>query len=123
VISFSQHHVNGLDLAATPLGYLMKQNPGVPDQRQGAHLSRIRITGAPLALQTMYTLSGEDGSWDAVCPLRRRKQGSPAAGASPYDSQFRSCSHHAELACQMKGRHYTYSTVTFESGLNQSLEC
>ncbi|GAQ87059.1 ATPase component of ABC transporters [Klebsormidium nitens] len=55
--SFSQHHVDGLDLASTPLGYLMKQFPGVPDQRLRAHLGSFGITG-PLALQTMYTLSG-----------------------------------------------------------------
>jgi ATP-binding cassette subfamily F protein 3 len=63
--SFSQHHVDGLDLAATPLGYLMKQYPGVPDQRLRAHLGSFGITG-PLALQTMYTLSGEDSCGDAV---------------------------------------------------------
>lgn len=69
--SFSQHHVDGLDLAATPLGYLMKQFPGVPDQRLRGHLGSFGITG-PLALQTMYTLSGED-TWQWIISRRSRQ--------------------------------------------------
>lgn len=76
MVSFSQHHVNGLDLAANPLvGYSMKpQYPGVPDQRLKAHLGSFGIM-EPLALQTMYTLPGEDSNWNAICPFESSKAG------------------------------------------------
>ncbi|KAL2613889.1 hypothetical protein R1flu_025581 [Riccia fluitans] len=54
---FSQHHVDGLDLSSTPLLYMMKCFPGVPEQRLRSHLGSFGISGN-LALQAMYTLSG-----------------------------------------------------------------
>ncbi|CAM6121308.1 unnamed protein product [Calypogeia fissa] len=54
---FSQHHVDGLDLSSTPLLYMMKCFPGVPEQKLRGHLGSFGISGN-LALQAMYTLSG-----------------------------------------------------------------
>ena len=54
--SFSQHHVDGLDLASTPLGYLMKQFPGVPDQRLRAHLGSFRHHGAARTANHVHAL-------------------------------------------------------------------
>ncbi|GBG74985.1 hypothetical protein CBR_g19498 [Chara braunii] len=54
---FNQHHVDGLDLAYTPLQYLSKCFPGVPEQKLRAQLGSFGL-GGPLALQPMYTLSG-----------------------------------------------------------------
>eukprot|EP00249_Psilotum_nudum_P023811 c28989_g1_i1 orf=609-2861(+) len=54
---FSQHHVDGLDLSATPLLYMMRCFPGIPEQKLRAHLGSFGITGN-MALQPMYTLSG-----------------------------------------------------------------
>ncbi|KAL6782230.1 GCN20 [Auxenochlorella protothecoides x Auxenochlorella symbiontica] len=54
---FSQHHVDGLDLALTPLQYLAKCYPGHKEQEYRSHLASFGMT-AELAKQTMYTLSG-----------------------------------------------------------------
>lgn len=32
--TFSQHHVDGLDLALTPLQYMMRSFPGTKDEQQ-----------------------------------------------------------------------------------------
>ncbi|KAK9804716.1 hypothetical protein WJX72_001738 [[Myrmecia] bisecta] len=55
--TFSQHHVDGLDLALNPLQYMMKSFPSVKDQEFRSHLGSFGISG-DLALQAMYTLSG-----------------------------------------------------------------
>ena len=55
---FSQHHVDGLDLALTPLQYMMKCFPGHREQEYRSHLASFGMT-AELAAQTMYTLSGK----------------------------------------------------------------
>ncbi len=56
--TFSQHHVDGLDLALTPLAYLARCCPGVKEQDLRSHLGSFGV-GQDLALQPMYTLSGE----------------------------------------------------------------
>ena len=56
---FSQHHVDGLDLALTPLQYMMKCFPGHREQEYRSHLASFGMT-AELAAQTMYTLSGKE---------------------------------------------------------------
>eukprot|EP00244_Chara_vulgaris_P011619 TRINITY_DN5837_c0_g1_i1.p1 TRINITY_DN5837_c0_g1~~TRINITY_DN5837_c0_g1_i1.p1 ORF type:complete len:495 (+),score=103.87 TRINITY_DN5837_c0_g1_i1:148-1485(+) len=55
--TFNQHHVDGLDLAYTPLQYLSRCFPGVPEQKLRSQLGSFGL-GGPLALQPMYTLSG-----------------------------------------------------------------
>lgn len=54
---FSQHHVDGLDLALTPLAYMLASFPNTKDQEHRQHLGSFGI-GGDLALQPMYTLSG-----------------------------------------------------------------
>lgn len=68
---FSQHHVDGLDLALTPLQYLCRQYPSVKEQALRSHLGSFGITG-PLALQTMFTLSGGQKSRVALAKVRLR---------------------------------------------------
>uniref|UniRef100_A0A061S0S1 ATP-binding cassette, subfamily F, member 3 n=1 Tax=Tetraselmis sp. GSL018 TaxID=582737 RepID=A0A061S0S1_9CHLO len=55
--TFSQHHVDGLDLSLTPLQYLEKQFPSNPEPRYRGHLASFGIP-AELAMQPMFTLSG-----------------------------------------------------------------
>lgn len=58
--TFSQHHVDGLDLALTPLTYMVKafaHDPTIKEQEIRTHLGSFGVSGA-LALQPMYTLSG-----------------------------------------------------------------
>lgn len=54
---FSQHHVDGLDLALSPLQYMLKTFSEAQEQEHRSHLGRFGISGS-LALQPMYTLSG-----------------------------------------------------------------
>jgi hypothetical protein len=54
---FSQHHVDGLDLALSPLQIMLRAYPGLQEQQARAHLGSFGVSG-PLALQSMYTLSG-----------------------------------------------------------------
>jgi ATP-binding cassette subfamily F protein 3 len=44
---FSQHHVDGLDLALTPLQLMMKSFAGLKDEQARAHLGSFGVTGAP----------------------------------------------------------------------------
>ncbi|KAH7287997.1 hypothetical protein KP509_31G006600 [Ceratopteris richardii] len=69
---FSQHHVDGLDLSATPLLYMMRCYPGVVEQKLRAHLGSFGITGN-LALQPMYTLSGGQKSRVAFAKITFNK--------------------------------------------------
>lgn len=57
MVTFSQHHVDGLDLSLTPLQYLAKQFPNNTEQSYRSHLASFGIP-ADLAMQAMYTLSG-----------------------------------------------------------------
>lgn len=54
---FSQHHVDGLDLALTPLQYIAQCFPEAKDPQHRSHLASFGVT-AELAAQQMYTLSG-----------------------------------------------------------------
>ncbi|KAL3162625.1 hypothetical protein ABBQ38_008672 [Trebouxia sp. C0009 RCD-2024] len=54
---FSQHHVDGLDLALTPLAYMLASFANTKEQEHRQHLGSFGI-GGDLALQPMYTLSG-----------------------------------------------------------------
>ncbi|XAR70144.1 Adenosinetriphosphatase [Bertholletia excelsa] len=69
---FSQHHVDGLDLSSNPLLYMMRNFPGVPEQKLRAHLGSLGITGN-LALQPMYTLSGGQKSRVAFAKITFKK--------------------------------------------------
>ncbi|GAB4813067.1 hypothetical protein N2152v2_000113 [Parachlorella kessleri] len=55
--TFSQHHVDGLDLALTPLQYMAKCYPQAKEHEHRAHLGSFGIH-QELAGQAMYTLSG-----------------------------------------------------------------
>jgi len=59
VATFSQHAVDGLDLALSPLDALCRKfaASNVKEQDMRAHLGRFGVSG-PLALQRMYTMSG-----------------------------------------------------------------
>ncbi|KAJ4744815.1 ATP-binding cassette sub-family F member 3 [Rhynchospora pubera] len=69
---FSQHHVDGLDLSANPLLYMMRCYPGVPEQKLRAHLGSFGVSGS-LALQPMYTLSGGQKSRVAFAKITFKK--------------------------------------------------
>lgn len=69
---FSQHHVDGLDLSATPLLYMMRCFPGIVEQKLRAHLGSFGITGN-MALQPMYTLSGGQKSRVAFAKITFNK--------------------------------------------------
>lgn len=49
--------MDGLDLALSPLQYMLRTFPEAQDQAHRQHLGSFGISGA-LALQPMYTLSG-----------------------------------------------------------------
>jgi len=55
--TFSQHHVDGLDLASTPLQIMMRAYPELKEHEARAHLGQFGIN-ATLAGQSLYTLSG-----------------------------------------------------------------
>ncbi|EFJ43918.1 hypothetical protein VOLCADRAFT_65399 [Volvox carteri f. nagariensis] len=55
--TFSQHHVDGLDLALTPLQVLSRTFPDAKEPELRGHLSSFGVP-ATLAGQAMYTLSG-----------------------------------------------------------------
>ncbi|KAL4515714.1 hypothetical protein Ndes2437B_g07137 [Nannochloris sp. 'desiccata'] len=65
---FSQHHVDGLDLALTPLQYMAKCFPEAKDPVHRAHLASFGV-GMELAAQTMYTLSGGQKSRVALAKI------------------------------------------------------
>jgi ATP-binding cassette subfamily F protein 3 len=54
---FSQHYVDQLDLTATPLEMMTRQNAGATDEELRRFLGAFGLTG-PLALQRIATLSG-----------------------------------------------------------------
>ena len=55
--TFTQHHIDQLNLSLTPLEQLMEMYPNTPSQNIRAHLSSFGISG-PLALRTICYLSG-----------------------------------------------------------------
>lgn len=54
---FTQHHLDMLDLNASPVGFLMARFPGRTEQEYRAHLGAFGITGLT-GLQKIATLSG-----------------------------------------------------------------
>jgi hypothetical protein len=65
---FSQHHVDGLDLALSPLQIMLNSYAGLKDQEARQHLGSFGVSG-PLALQPMYTLSGGQKSRVALAKV------------------------------------------------------
>ncbi|KAF8071383.1 ABCF3 [Scenedesmus sp. PABB004] len=65
---FSQHHVDGLDLARSALALMLAAYPGLKEQEARAHLGSFGLSG-PLALQPLYTLSGGQKSRVALAKL------------------------------------------------------
>ena len=55
--TFSQHHVDGMDLALTPLAYMAKCFPDAKEEIHRGHLSSFGVP-QDMAAQPMYTLSG-----------------------------------------------------------------
>ena len=65
---FAQHHVDGLDLTLSPLAVMVRSFPGVLEQELRNHLGSFGVSG-PLALQSIYTLSGGQKSRVALAKL------------------------------------------------------
>ena len=65
---FSQHHVDGLDLALTPLQYMAKCFPEAKDPVHRSHLASFGVS-QELATQAMYTLSGGQKSRVALAKV------------------------------------------------------
>ena len=65
---FAQHHVDGLDLTLSPLALMVRSYPGVLEQELRNHLGSFGVSG-PLALQSIYTLSGGQKSRVALAKL------------------------------------------------------
>jgi ATP-binding cassette subfamily F protein 3 len=73
VAVFSQHHVDGLDLALTPVEVMTRAYaPQLKDQEARSHLGSFGI-GGTLALQPLYTLSGGQKSRVALAKLTYSK--------------------------------------------------
>lgn len=69
---FSQHHVDNIDLALTPLTYMATCYPDAKEQQYRSHLASFGI-GVDLAGQPMYTLSGGQKSRVALARVTWRK--------------------------------------------------
>ncbi|GAA94054.1 hypothetical protein E5Q_00701 [Mixia osmundae IAM 14324] len=54
---FAQHHIDALDVAVSPVAFLMRQHPGRTEQEYRAFLGHFGITGMT-SLQVIGTLSG-----------------------------------------------------------------
>jgi len=65
---FSQHHVDGLDLALTPLRYMAACFPDAKEPVHRSHLASFGVD-AELASQPMYTLSGGQKSRVALAKV------------------------------------------------------
>jgi predicted ABC-type transport system involved in lysophospholipase L1 biosynthesis ATPase subunit len=73
VAVFSQHHVDGLDLALTPVEVMCRAYaPALKEQEARAHLGAFGV-GGTLALQALYTLSGGQKSRVALAKLTYSK--------------------------------------------------
>ena len=70
--SFTQHHVNTLDLSATAVEFLARSFPGATPEAVRAHLGSFGVSG-DLALQRMKTLSGGQKSRVAFALLTWKK--------------------------------------------------
>ncbi|ORX33245.1 P-loop containing nucleoside triphosphate hydrolase protein [Kockovaella imperatae] len=65
---FTQHHIDQLDLNATPVGFLQNRFPGKVEQEYRSHLGSFGITGLT-GLQKIGTLSGGQKSRVAFAVL------------------------------------------------------
>ena len=68
IAAFTQHHVDDLDMTATPLSYLQGCFSGTPGQDLRNHLGSFGISGT-LATQTIFTLSGGQKSRLALAKI------------------------------------------------------
>jgi ATP-binding cassette subfamily F protein 3 len=68
IASFSQHHVDDLDMTATPVSYMQGCFSGVLGQDLRNHLGSFGISGT-LATQTIFTLSGGQKSRVALAKI------------------------------------------------------
>ncbi|WIA32674.1 hypothetical protein OEZ86_003475 [Tetradesmus obliquus] len=66
--TFSQHHVDGMDLALNALQVMLRSYPDLKEQEARQHLGSFGLSG-PLALQPLYTLSGGQKSRVAFAKL------------------------------------------------------
>lgn len=67
--TYSQHHMDGLDLHLTPLQYFAKEFVNEKEEKLRSHLSNFGISG-DLAMHAMYTLSGGQKSRVAFAKVR-----------------------------------------------------
>jgi ATP-binding cassette, subfamily F, member 3 len=67
--TFSQHHMDGLELHLSPLQYFARVFVNEKEDKLRSHLSNFGISG-DLALQAMYTLSGGQKSRVAFAKVR-----------------------------------------------------
>jgi len=72
IACFTQHHVNQLDLGATPVEYLQRMFPGSKPEAVRAHLGSFGLHG-DLSLQRMSTLSGGQKSRVAFAVITWKK--------------------------------------------------
>lgn len=75
--TFSQHHVDGLDLALNPVQIMLRSYPNLKEQEARQHLGSFGVSG-PLALQPLYTLSG--GQKSRVALAKVGQQGGSQCG-------------------------------------------
>jgi len=69
---FTQHHVDQLDVAMTPVGFLQNKFPGQVEQDYRSHLGSFGITGLT-GLQKIGTLSGGQKSRVAFAVLSMQR--------------------------------------------------
>jgi ATP-binding cassette, subfamily F, member 3 len=69
---FTQHHINQLDLTATPVDFLLRVFPGSKPDAVRAHLGSFGL-GGDLSLQTIGTMSGGQKSRVAFSVLTWKK--------------------------------------------------
>ena len=67
--TFSQHHMDGLELHLSPLQYFARVFVDEKEEKLRSHLSNFGVSGE-LALQAMYTLSGGQKSRVAFAKVR-----------------------------------------------------
>lgn len=78
--TFSQHHMDGLELHLTPLQYFARVFVNEKEEKLRSHLANFGIAGE-LAQQAMYTLSGGQKSRVAFSKVRLARLGHAAWGA------------------------------------------
>ena len=80
--TFSQHHMDGLELHLTPLQYFARVFLNEKEEKLRSHLANFGIAGE-LAQQAMYTLSGGQKSRVAFAKVRTdRRISAPGCDAN-----------------------------------------